>query len=65
MDDIDVQWIWRYLTMLLISGGQYIVLSFSTTQAHLFTQQWLLLLMLAYSTEQIVFRADPWTMMRS
>ena len=65
MDDIDEQWIWRYLTMFLISGGQYIVLSFSTTQAHLFTQQWLLLLMLAYSTEQIVFRADPWTMMRS
>lgn len=39
MDNIDVQWIWRYITMYLVSGGVYIVLSFSYTIAHAFTQQ--------------------------
>ena len=64
MDDIDVQWIWRYITMYLLSGGCYCVMSFSYTPAHAFTQQWLLLFMLAYSTEQILFRRDPWDMVR-
>lgn len=64
MDDIDVQWIWRYIVMYLISGICYTYMSFSYTPAHAFTQQWLLLFMLAYSTEQILFRQDPWTMVR-
>lgn len=65
MDNIDVQWIWRYITMDLLNGGQYCVLSWAYTPAHAFTQQWLLLFMLAYSTEQILFRPDPWKMVRS
>ena len=60
MDQIDVQWIWRYITMYLISGVSYTCMSFSYTPSHAFTQQWLLLFMLAYSTEQILFRQDPW-----
>jgi hypothetical protein len=64
MDHIDVQWIWRYITMYVILGGCYIYLSFSCTYAHVFTQQWLLLFMLAYSTEQILFRQDPWVIIR-
>lgn len=64
MEHIDVQWIWRYIAMYLISGGAYIVLSFSYTPAHAFTQQWLLLFMLAYSTEQILYRQDPWELLR-
>ena len=64
MEHIDVRWIWRYITMYLISGIAYIVLSFSYTPAHAFTQQWLLLFMLAYSTEQILYRQDPWELLR-
>ena len=64
MDQIDVQWIWRYIIMYIISGGCYICLSFSYTYTHAFTQQWLLLFMLAYSTEQILFRQDPWVIIR-
>ena len=64
MDHIDVQWIWRYITMYVISGGCYIFMSFSYTYAHVFTQQWLLLFMLGYSTEQILFRQDPWVIIR-
>jgi AraC-like DNA-binding protein len=64
MDYIDVQWIWRYITMYLISGVSYICMSFSYTPSHAFTQQWLLLFMLAYSTEQILFRQDPWVIIR-
>jgi len=65
MEDIDAQWIVRYLMMVLISGLAYAVLSFSFTPAHTFTQQWLLLFILSYSTEQILFRPDPWEVVRS
>lgn len=64
MEHIDVQWIWRYITMYVISGGCYIMLSFSHTPAHAFTQQWLLLFTLGYSTEQILYRQDPWNIFR-
>ena len=64
MDRIDVRWIWRYITMYVISGASYIFLSYSYTYAHAFTQQWLLLFMLAYSTEQVLFRQDPWVIIR-
>jgi len=64
MDQIDVQWIWRYIIMYVISGGGYIYMSFSYNYVHAFTQQWLLLFMLAYSTEQILFRQDPWVIIR-
>lgn len=64
MDNIDVQWIVRYLIMYVISGAAYTYLTYSYDAAHAFTQQWLLLFMLAYSTEQILFRQDPWVMVR-
>ena len=64
MDQIDVQWLWRYIAMYVILGGCYIYLSFSYNYVHAFTQQWLLLFMLAYSTEQILFRQDPWVIIR-
>ena len=64
MENIDVQWIWKYIFMYLISGICYTVLSFSYTSAHAFTQQWLLLFVLAYSTEQILYRQDPWNLIR-
>lgn len=60
MDDIDVQWICKYIIMYLLLGACYTIMSFSYTSAHAFTQQWLLLFMLFYSSEQIMFRQDPW-----
>lgn len=62
LEHIDVRWIWRYMTMYFINGIAYTVMSFSYTPAHAFTQQWLLLLMVAYSTEQILYRQDPWNL---
>ena len=64
MDNIDQQWIVKYLTMYLTIGGSYIVMSFKASTPRMFTTLWLLLFMLAYSTEQIVFRPDPWKMVR-
>lgn len=64
MDDIDVQWFWKYIVMYLINGGCYIGLSFHYDAAHAFTQQCMLLFMLMYSTEQIMFRPDPHELIR-
>ena len=44
--------------------GFFFALCFFSTIPIAFTQQWLLLMMLIYSTEQILFRPDPWKMMR-
>lgn len=60
MKDIDVQWILKYLTMVLISGGSFYYICFSISPTRAFTQQWLLFFLIAYSTEQILFRPDPW-----
>jgi len=64
MDDIDVQWFWKYIIMVLISGGCYIGLSFHYDAPHAFTQQCILLFMLMYSTDQIMFRPDPHELIR-
>lgn len=60
MDNIDVQWIVRYLTVLFLLGVSFYFIVFWYVPNRMFTQQWLLLLILAYSTEQILFRRDPW-----
>jgi len=60
LEHIDARWIWRYMIMYFFNGVAYTIMSFDYSPAHAFTQQWLLLLMLAYSTEQILFRQDPW-----
>lgn len=64
METTDIEWIWRYFIMLIVQGVCYTFMSFSYTPAHAFTQQWLLLVMLAYSTEEILFRSDPWDVLR-
>lgn len=63
MDNIDVQWIVRYLTMLFIAGLAFYFIGFVYIPNRLFTQQWLLFLILAYSTEQILYRKDPWALL--
>ena len=64
MDLIDAQWIVRYIIMLVILGAAYTYMSFSYNASHAFTVQWLTLLMLVYSTEQILYRQDPWNLLR-
>ena len=60
MDDIDVQWIVRYLTMLFLAGLAFYFICFWFVPNRMFTQLWTLCLILAYSTEQILYRKNPW-----
>lgn len=59
MDHIDAQWIVRYMNMCLIDGALFFTLCFVGSVSVAFTQQWLLLLIIGYSTEQILFRKEP------
>ena len=61
MDNIDVQWIVRYCIMLFIVGANYVYMCSTHGHARGFTQQWFVIFMLGYSTEQILFRKNPWT----
>ena len=65
MDNIDAQWIVRYLVMLLVLGLSLLYMCLTDNPARAFTQQWLLLLLFGYSTVQILFRPDPWKQLRS
>ena len=65
MDNIDVQWIVRYIIMYLLDGALFFILCFHATVPVAFTQQWLILVMIAYSTDQILFRNDPWATVRT
>ena len=60
MDNIDAQWIARYLIMLLVMGLSYFYLAVSHNPARNFTQLILMLFMFVYSTDQILFRREPW-----
>lgn len=65
LEDIDEHWILQYLVMVSVTGLSYIIIVFSNTPAHMVTQRTLLLFLLAYSTEQVLFRPDPWCLVRS
>ena len=65
MDNIDVQWIVRYIIMYLLDSALFFILCFHATVPVAFTQQWLILVMIAYSTEQILYRNDPWVTVHS
>jgi AraC-like DNA-binding protein len=60
MDNIDVQWIIRYCIMLLIIGANYVYICSGHGHARGFTQQWFVIFMLIYGTDQILFRKNPW-----
>lgn len=60
MDNIDTQWIVRYCIMLFIMGANFFYMCVTKGHARGFTQQWFVVLVLAYSTEQILFRRNPW-----
>jgi AraC-like DNA-binding protein len=61
MDHIDVQWIVRYLIMLLVMGISYGYMIVSDNPCRSFTQNILLVFLFGYSIEQILFRKDPWS----
>jgi AraC-like DNA-binding protein len=61
MERIDVQWIVRYLLMLLVVGTSYLYMMLSDSPTRAFTQNVLLFFVFAYSTEQILFRKNPWS----
>jgi AraC-like DNA-binding protein len=61
MDKIDAQWVVKYLIILLLIGVSFYFIGFWYIPNRLFTQQWMLLFILAYSTEKILFRPDPWS----
>lgn len=64
MDHIDAQWIVRYTIMYIIDSALFFVLCFDASVATAFTQQWIIILILGYGTEQILFRNDPWASIR-
>lgn len=60
LDDIDAQWIVRYLAMLAAVGLSFFYLCVSDNPNRLFMQNILLFVMFVYSTEKILLRKDPW-----
>ena len=65
LDNMDVQWIIRYCIMLAIIGLNYVNICIASGHTRGFTQQWFIIVMLVYSTEQILYRKDPWQRLRS
>ena len=65
MDDIDTQWIVRYMTMIFLAGLVFYYLCVSDDPARAFTQQWYLMFVIAYTTEQVLYRPDPWERLHS
>ena len=65
LDNMDVQWIIRYCIMLAIIGLNYVYLCSGHGHTRGFTQQWFVIPMLVYSTEQILYRKDPWQRLRT
>ena len=64
LDDIDVRWIIRYSVMLFIVGFNYVWMCSTHYHTRGFTQQWFVVIMIIYATEQILFRKDPWREVR-
>lgn len=60
VEQTDEQWVIRYLVMILVLGMSYVYLSFSSEPTRLFTQQWLLLFVIVYTNDQVIFRSKPW-----
>lgn len=65
LDNMDVQWIIRYCIMLVLIGLNYVCICIGSGHTRAFTQQWFVIFMLVYSTEQILYRQDPWQRLRA
>ena len=60
VEQTDEQWVVRYIIMILVLGISYTYLCFSEEPTRLFTQQWLMLFVIIYTNDQVIFRAKPW-----
>ena len=60
VEQTDEKWVIRYLQMALILGISYTYLCFSDEPTRLFTQQWLMLFVIIYTNDRIIFRSKPW-----
>ena len=60
VEQTDEKWVIRYLLMVLVLGVSYTYLCFSNEPTRLFTQQWLMLFVIVYTNDRIIFRAKPW-----
>ena len=60
VEQTDEKWVIRYLLMTLVLGISYTYLCFSNEPTRLFTQQWLMLFVIIYTNDQVIFRAKPW-----
>lgn len=60
VEQTDEKWVIRYLVMVLVLGISYTYLCFSEGPTRLFTQQWLMLFVIIYTNDQVIFRAKPW-----
>ena len=60
MNEIDVQWILRYVYLMTLLGGSTIYVILANNPTYLFTQLWLTLFTISYCTAHIIFRRDPW-----
>lgn len=65
LDNIDVQWIVRYIMMVMLASLVFYYLCVSDDPARAFTQQWYLMFVLGYTTDQVLHRPDPWERLRS
>ena len=65
LDNIDAQWIVRYMVMVVLAGLVFYYLCVSDDPARAFTQQWYLMFVLGYTTDQVLHRPDPWERLRS
>ena len=65
LDNIDAQWIVRYMVMVVLSGLVFYYLCVSDDPARAFTQQWYLMFVLCYTTDQVLYRPDPWERLHS
>ena len=60
LEDIDERSIIRYIFAGFLIVAVYIYMCVSHDHARGFTQQWLVIFILAYGTDLILFRRDPW-----
>ena len=60
VEQTDEKWVIRYLQMVLVLGVSYTYLCFSNEPTRLFTQQWLMLFVIIYTNDQVIFRSKPW-----
>ena len=65
LDNIDAQWIVRYMVMIVLAGLVFYYLCVSDDPARAFTQQWYLMFVLCYTTDQVLHRPDPWERLHS